>query len=177
MNPDRTSGGRRVALRAGLAAALLSGIAALTGACVTLHAGDLYPDGADQVHVPWFSNDTFYKDVEFELTEAVVAEILSSPGLKLSSRETAEVLLSGRVLDVRQRVLSEDPSQSPTSTNTSVTVEVKLIDARTGSILKQRRLTGRGFFAPQSNEDLAFAQREAFRYLARDIVRLFEEDF
>jgi hypothetical protein len=152
-------------------------LAAALAGCVGLQRGDVYPDGRDEVCVSYFGNETFYRDVEFELTEQLVDEILSSPGLRLSSREAAEISLSGRVLDVSQRVLSESRSQIPTSSTTAVTVEIVVTDARTGQELKRRRLTQRGQFVPARGEDLEFARREAFRYLARDIVRELEEDF
>ncbi len=152
-------------------------LAAALAGCVGLQQGDVFPDARDQVCVSYFGNETFYRDVEFELTEELVNEILSSPGLRLSSRETAEINLTGRVLDVGQRVLSESKTQIPTSSNTSVTVEIVVTDARTGQVLKKRRLTQQGQFVPARGEDLEFARREAFRYLARDIVRELEEDF
>ncbi len=151
-------------------------VAASLTACVGLERGDVYPDARDQVWVSYFGNETFYRDVEFELTERVVSEILSSPGLHLSSKEEAEIHLTGRVLDVSQRVLSEDPMQTPTSSSTAVTVEISVIDARSGELIKKRKLVQHGQFVPALGEDLAFAQREAFRYLARDIVRELEED-
>jgi hypothetical protein len=159
--------------RPALCAAL---VAAVLTACVGLERGDLYPDARDQVHVSYFGNETFYRDAQFELTEQVMNEILSSPGLRLSSKEQAEIHLTGRVLDVSQRVLSEDQTQTPTSSSTAVTVEISVVDARSGALLKQRRLTQHGYSTPALGEDLAFARREAFRYLARDIVRELEED-
>jgi hypothetical protein len=58
-----------------------------------------------------------------------------------------------------------------------VTVEVSLVDARTGKLLKKQRLTGRGESVPANGEDTQFARAEAIRYLARDIVRELQEDF
>jgi len=152
-------------------------VAALLAGCVGLRQGDVYPDDRDQVWVSYFGNETFYRDVEFELTERLVQEILSSPGLRLSSKDQAEIHLSGRVLDVSQRVLSEDRTQVPTSSTTAVTVEIVVTDTRTGEPLLKRRLTQRGQYVPARGEDQEFARREAFRYLARDIVRELEEDF
>ena len=160
--------------RPGVPAAL---VAALLTACIGLQKGDVYPDDRDQVWISYFWNETFYRDVEFELTEQLASEILSSPGLHLSSRDEAEIHLAGRVLDVSQAVLSEDNLQNPTSRSTAVTVEISVLDARTGALLKKRRLTQRGQAVEGFGEDLQFAQREAFRYLARDIVRELEEDF
>jgi hypothetical protein len=145
--------------------------------CIGLHQGDVVPDDRDAVYVAYFANETFYRDYEFELTERVVDEILSSPGLKLSSKEDAEVLLTGRVVDVHLHVLAEDPTQTPIATATTVTVEVSLLDARTGKLLKKQRLSGRGESVPALGHDELFARAEAFRYLARDIVRELQEDF
>ena len=176
MSTRNDAAGRSGPCPAGRLAALLAALLLASG-CVALHKGDIYREDRDTVFVSYFSNETFYKDVEFDLTEDVVAEILSSPGLKLSTKEAAKVLLSGRILDVQQHVLSENAEQVVTSTNTTVTVEVKLIDARTGAVLEKRKLSGRGQSVPGRNEDLAFARQEAFRFLARDIVRMFEEEF
>ena len=155
---------------------LLAAAAALS-ACVGLERGDVFPDDRDSVCVSYFGNETFYRDVEFELTERVVQEILSSPGLKLSSKEDAEVLLTGRVVDVHKHVLAEDETQTPIASATTVTVEVSLVDARSGKLLKKQRLSGRGQFVPALGQDVQFARDEAFRYLARDIVRELQEEF
>jgi hypothetical protein len=155
---------------------VLLGCCLLTG-CFALQRGGLFSPQYDQVFVPYFYNETFYRDVEFEITEQLVKEILSSPGLHLSSKEEAEVYLVGRVLRVRQRVLSEDPDTKPTSANTTVTVEVKMVDARTGEVLKTRQFTQSGEFVESRGEDIAFARSEVYRYLSRDIVRMLETDF
>jgi hypothetical protein len=74
-------------------------------------------------------------------------------------------------------VLAEDPSHDPFATNTTITVEVRVLDARTGDVLETKILSERGQYVPSRGEDLRFAQDEAFRFLARDIVRLLEREF
>lgn len=160
-----------------LAALALAAGASLAAGCVALHKGDIYRADLDQVFVAYFDNETFYRDLQFELTEQVVSEILSSPGLRLSSKEDAEVVLTGTLLDVQQRVLAEDPSQQPLLSSVTLTVDVKVADSKTGDVLRSSRLTQHGEFVPSLGEDLQSAEAEAFRFLARDIVRLLEEDF
>jgi hypothetical protein len=157
--------------------ALTALAAALLPACVSLERGDVYPDDRDTVWVAYFGNETFYRDVQFELTEELVNQILSSPGLHLSSKDEAEIHLTGRVLEVTQNVLAEDKQQDPTARSSAVTVEISVVDAKSGEVLKKRRLTEKGQSVPARGEDLTFARREAFRYLARDIVRELEEEF
>ena len=160
------------------AAALLGGVLALSPGCVALHKGDLYRPELDQVFVAYFDNATFYRDLQFQLTEQVVNEIRSSPGLRLSSKEDAEVVLTGTLLDVQQRVLAEDSSQNPELTQVTLTVEARLTDSRSGEVLKSKRLSEWGdFSSTETSQDLRYAETQAITLLARDIVRLFEEDF
>jgi len=159
------------------AAALLGGVLALSPGCLSMHRGDIYRSDLDQVFVAYFDNATFYRDLQFQLTEQVVSEILSSPGLRLPSKDDAEVVLTGTLLDVRQSVLAEDPTQQPVLNSVTLTVEVRVADIRSGQILRTGRLSQTGQFVPAQGEDLSTAQDEAMSYLARDIVRLLEEDF
>jgi hypothetical protein len=159
------------------AAALLAGVLALSPGCVSLHRGDIYSPELDQVFVAYFDNDTFYRDLQFQITEQVVQEILSSSGLHLSSKDDAEVVLTGTLLDVQQRVLAEDDQQQVVLSSVTLTVDVRVADSRSGEILRSGRLSQHGEFVPAQGEDLTTAQDEAITYLARDIVRLLEEDF
>lgn len=159
------------------AAALLGGVLALSPGCLSMHRGGIYRADLDQVFVAYFDNDTFYRDLQFQITEQVVNEILSSPGLRLSSKDDAEVVLTGTLLDVQQRVLAEDSQQQIVLSSVTLTVDVRIADSRSGEILRSGRLSQRGEFVPSQGEDLTTAENEAITYLARDIVRLLEEDF
>jgi hypothetical protein len=145
--------------------------------CVSLARGGLYPADRDAVFVAYFTNDTFYRDVEFQLTEQVVAEILSRPGLHLTSREQAEVLIEGRIVYVKQAVLSEDPDRTPTFRSTSIAIEIQLLDAFSGDVLKTRRFSQSGDFVPRLSESVESARLDVFRLLARDVVRVLEAEF
>jgi len=146
-------------------------------ACVSLERGGIYPEDRDEVFVGFFDNRTFYRDVQFELTDQIVNEILSRPGLHLTSKDLAEVELSGRVMNVHQTVLSEDPTRNVTSAATIITVEIEVRDTRTGEVIKTRRLTQQGEYVPGFGQDVDEARREAYVFLARDIVRELEKEF
>ena len=62
-------------------------------------------------------------------------------------------------------------------TGVTLTVEVRVADSKTGEVLRSSRLSQRGEFVPSQGEDLASAEAEAIKFLARDAVRLLEEDF
>ena len=145
--------------------------------CVSLQAGGIYPQQADEVFVSYFRNDTFFRDVQFDLSERIVEEILSRPGLRLSSKEEAEVVLSGRVTSVTQRVLAEDDRFTVTTATTTITVVLEVHDAMTGNLIKTKRLSQRAEYVPNLGQSLEDARVEAFRFLARDIVRELEAEF
>jgi len=162
---------QRVAAGLGLLVAL-----AVAG-CVSLEQGGLFREDGDQVFVEYFDNGTFFRDVQFLLSEQLVAEILSRPGLRLTSKEEAEVLISGRVTSVQQRVLSEDEARRVTSASTTVAVVVEFRDAITGALIKRARLSQRSEYVPKLLEDIDDARDEVFRFLARDILRELETEF
>lgn len=173
--PRATGGAHAIACWIALAGLLW--LPVLPG-CVTLERGGLFASDRDDVWVEYFDNRTFYRDVEFRVSEQVVAEILSRPGLRLStSRDAADIVLTGRVVDVQQSVLSEDPTRTVTSASSTVTVVVEILDARTGDVLKTRRLSQRAEFVPALAEGVETARRDAFVLLARDIVRELETEF
>lgn len=155
---------------------VLALLAAALG-CVTLEAGGIYPSDSDEVFVSYFRNDTFFRDVQFDLGERVVEEILSRPGLRLTSKEEADVVLSGRVTSVTQRVLAEDDALNVTTATTTITVVLEVHDAMTGTLIKKKRLSQRAEYVPKLGQQLEDARIEAFRFLARDIVRELEAEF
>jgi hypothetical protein len=47
------------------------------------------------VAVPIFENDTYVRDVEFELTDAVIKELEARASYKVTARMSADTLLTG----------------------------------------------------------------------------------
>lgn len=177
-----TSASRRrppIRARSGPCGVILAlGLVLLGSGCVAFAKGGLFPEDGDEVWVEYFDNRTFFRDVEFRLTEQVVAEVLSRPGLQLSrSREEAEVILSGRVTQVGQTVLSEDAARTVESVYSTVTVIVDVLDAATGEVLRTRQLSQRGEYVPPQGETDQTAREFVFELLARDIVRELETEF
>lgn len=175
MSPARARPRSTTRLGAALLAALVA-LACLPG-CVSFQKGGLFPEDRDQVFVEYFDNDTYFRDVQFLLSEQLVAEILSRPGVRLTSKEEAEVIISGRVTSVVQRVLSEDEARRVTSSSTSVAVVVEFHDAITGKLIKSAKLSQRAEFVPKLLEDIEDAREEVYRFLARDILRELETEF
>jgi hypothetical protein len=157
---------------------LVVGMAVVSGpGCMSLQRGGLYEPGQDRVFLEFFGNETFYRNLQFQLTNRIKDEILSRPGLHLTSKETADVILGGRIVDVRQRVLTESDRQITTAERTTITIVLEITDARTGEVIKKVELSETGEFVSAFGETLQTAQEEAFRFLAREAVRQLELDF
>ncbi len=156
---------------------LLFGAAFLLSSCVSMTRTTLIPEEQNEVYVPYFENKTFIRSLGLNLTEQVKAAILLRPGVSIVSKEDAEVYLTGRIVAKSQRVLSEDVNQVVTSERHTITVEVDILDAMTGDLIKRSRLTHSGEFVAALGEAGGDAETEAIDRLARDIVRLLEEDF
>ncbi|MHC4941909.1 MAG: LPS assembly lipoprotein LptE [Planctomycetota bacterium] len=133
-------------------------------------------EGLNKVYVPYFKNDTFYRRIEHDLTRQVIARIQSRPDLFLTDENSAELVIKGRIIDYQQRVLSENRNDIVTSASATISVEIKVVRARDGKVLKSEVLRDTAQFDQVLNETLETAQREAFFVLSQRIVDLLEEE-
>jgi len=134
--------------------------------------------GIKSVHVPVFDNRTFRRRLEFVLTDAVKNEILYKTDLKILPRSKADSVLTGEIVDFRERVLTEDRDDNPQEVRVFVYVNVRWTDLRTGRTLMSReRVTAPTEFLAARGETVATATAESFRDLAELIVNLMEEDW
>ncbi|QOV90400.1 LPS assembly lipoprotein LptE [Humisphaera borealis] len=100
----------------------------------------LYRGDVKSVAVPIFTNKTFYRNVEFNLTEAVSQQLEAQSPYRIAPREQADTLLEGEITRVRLRTLSEAPG-AVTPQEQLYTVRVSFVwkDLRTGKILVERK--------------------------------------
>lgn len=164
-------------IRSGLSVLLL----ALVGCGYTL--GTPTVQSVRTVHVPVFKSDSFRRNLDFLLTEAVQREIRTRTSYRLDEAETADTILNGRIVEIRKSPLSETRFDDPRELQLMVGAEVTWIDRRSGQILQQQTfaldsaLTQHASavsFAPEVGHSLATAQQEAATRLAARIVDLME---
>ena len=135
------------------------------------------------VHVPVFQSDSFRRNLDYLLTEAVQREIRTRTPYRLEDAETADTILKGKIVDIRKSVLSETRYDDPRELQLMLGAEVTWVDRRSGQILHQQTfpissaLTQQASavsFAPEVGQSLATAQQEAATRLASRIVDLME---
>lgn len=160
-----------------LAAMVLGGCAGGTG----YRHEALYDTSVRTVATPIFENRTFYREMEFRLTEALVKEIEQTTPYKVTGEGAADTIITGTILAVNQRLLSRQ-------LDTGVAQEVQVIvtasfewkDLRTGKVLRKRsRVEASGEYLPVSGagEPLEVARFQAAGELARQIVDLMASDW
>ena len=155
--------------RACLAGALA--VATLTGC--GYRTGGLYRTDIETVHVEMFASKEFRRDLEFTLTEAVKKRINLDTPYRLVSREKADTILTGEVLEVRQAAFAPDyRSRLPREKQLTLAVRVHWKDLRSGRTLVDQpvELQAADYLTP-TGETEALAQQQAIDRLATKIVR------
>ena len=159
------------------AAPLAVALAVLAAAC-GYSTGPLTRHGSQQVYVPMFQNQTFWRDFEVGLTREVEKELAARPGISIVPPERADIVLNGTIVDFEQHVLtesSETDAVQESSTVTRVRIEVK--DARTGDMVRTFTVRYRAAFVPANGETVQTAANTSFVNLARRIADGLEGDF
>lgn len=162
----------RISPLAGLLAALLAG----TG-CGYSSRG-LFRDDIRTVHVEIFASKEFRRGLEFALTEAVQKRINTDTPYRLASREKADTVLRGEVLEVRQAAFAPDPiSRQPRDIQLTLAVRLEWKDQRTGEILLDQPVLLQAVdYLPAPGESEEFAQQKAVDQMAARIVaRMYDE--
>ena len=100
----------------------------------------LYRDDVQTIAVPIFTNRSFERNVEFDLTKAIVNYIESNTPYKVVAKERADTILEGEITRVYIDTVSNSPiSGIPQEQLLTIRVNFTWKDLRTGRILTQRR--------------------------------------
>ena len=126
------------------------------------------------VHVPIFENPTFARGLEIELTDAIIKEIQRTTPWTVTSSDSAQTQLTGRINDAELRRLSTGRGSGlAQELSYTIRVEFEWKDARNGKVLVSRRdFSASDSFVPTHglNERIETGQHGAIQRLARDIV-------
>ena len=90
------------------------------------------------IAVPIFRNETFRRQLEYPLTEAVQKEIQKRTAMRIVHGSEAQTRLTGTIIDVGKTVLGENRFDDPRELQLGMTVRVKWEDLRNGRIISQQ---------------------------------------
>lgn len=187
-----------------LLTALIAGVALSLSACAwdgnfTLLGYSTKPNydcSIRTVRVPMFQNVTIWRELEFELTRAVVREIEQRTPYKVVSAESnADTELTGKIIAFNKLLLNRNQLNEVREAQTTLAVEVIWRDLRTGAVLSVPRpsnpaeaapgeaggpppppvlVQSIGGFIPEVGESITTARKQNVDRLAIQIVSMME---
>jgi hypothetical protein len=155
----------------------------LTAAGCGYQIGGAYAPEIQTVHVPTFTNETYRRGVELQLTEAVQKQIKDHTPYRLAPAYAADTRLVGRIVDIRKNVANQNKYDDPRQLEYQLAIEVRWEDARSGQVLAVRNvpldpnaahLVANPSFTPETGQSLATGTQDAVDDLARQIVGMME---
>jgi hypothetical protein len=160
-------------------AMLLLALAALVS-CGYKHE-PLYPADIQTVAVPIFENRSFYRGLEFDVTEAIIKQIERDTPYKVVSHSVADSVLTGAIVRVEQDLLSRSETGGlPQELEVRVVVNFDWADGRSGKVLRSRQglaVVGRYIPVRRIGQPLEFAEHDASQILAEAVVAAMRSDW
>lgn len=137
----------------------------------TLHRQDIR-----SVYVPIIESESWRRFSGQRLTESVIKQIERDTPFCIASPETADSILTARIIDDIKIARGQTANDDPRILETALVVEVDWTD-RNGNPLSQRqriRIRRGEDFIPEGGQSLTVAQQQVIDRLARDIVNQME---
>ncbi|MCC7147216.1 MAG: LptE family protein [Phycisphaeraceae bacterium] len=166
------------------AAALLLPLACVLVAVTTgcgYKAQTTFPTNIKTIAIPIFENRSFYRGVEFDLTEALIKEIELRTPYKVVSPQMAETVLEGSIMQVGQSATSRaDQTGLPEELEVRLTIDFRWTNVRTGETIRSRQgLTTVGRYIPSRvvGQPFTVAQHQAAAEMADRIIATMREDW
>ena len=139
----------------------------------------LYRPDVRTVHVPMIQSDSYRRYLGERLTEAIVKEIELRTPYKVVGSDSADSVLSVRLVSNAKRVLANNRFSEPRDIETDFFVQASWVDRRGDLIMSQDNLPAapllvnlgqQANFVPEGGQSLVTAQQEAIQKLAQQIV-------
>ena len=139
----------------------------------------LYREDIQTVAIPIFTNKSFARGVEFELSKAVINQLEAHAPYKVVSRERADTILEGEIVAVRTHTISTDRNTGiPQEQLLSLRVNFLWKDLRSGKILVQRKnFEQTAPYYPTLGEGQFHGSQDAVEKLALAIVQELQADW
>jgi len=131
------------------------------------------------VHVPVIQSNSYRRYLGERLTEAVVKEIELKTPYKVVDSESADSVLSVKLVSESKRILAENFYDEPRDIETDFFVQLSWIDRRGDLIMSHNdvpagplllNISQTANFVPEAGQSLTTAQQEAIQRLAEQIV-------
>lgn len=130
----------------------------------------------NSIYIPIFENDTFRRGLEFDLTKAVKDEIMSKTKLRILHKDSADTILTGKIVKVTEGMLSSNVADDIVESRVTIFVDIKLVDRITGrTLVEVEELNQSAEFVVRRGENIKSASQESLAGLAEKVVYQLEE--
>ncbi len=129
----------------------------------------------NSIYITTFENNTFMRGIEFDIAKAVKDEIMSRTSLRIVQKDSADVIMTGKIGGSAQAALSQSRDNLVES-SVSISASIALLDTRTGRSMGGGASGGAAFIVDRG-ENVQSATEEAIAILARNLVNQLEEEW
>ena len=140
----------------------------------------LFPEDVVSVYVEMFDNRSFWRGVEYDVTDALAKRIETDTPYKIiSNRDRADTIISGYVTSVGQSLLSiERETGRALEKEVDLRAVVNWENLKTGELLIDNRLvSGTSTYSNLLSQDFKYGSAIAANNMARNIVELMEKQW
>jgi hypothetical protein len=140
----------------------------------------LHPEDVNTVYLEMFDNRSFWRGVEYKLTDALGKRIESqSPYKIVSDRDKADTIIGGQLQSVGQSVLAMEREKGRAlEKEVILRAVVQWKDLRTGEILLNNKQIVASFsYSDYLNQDFDYGSSAAANKLADRIVEAMQRDW
>ena len=140
----------------------------------------LYPEDVGSVYVEMFDNRSFYRGVEYELTDALAKRIeVQTPYKIVSDRNRADTVLSGQIVDIDESMLSAElETGRALEKQVDVQAVVNWKNLKTGELLIDHlSVSASASYSPWQNQGFRYGSTLAANKAAERVVELMEKQW
>jgi hypothetical protein len=126
-----------------------------------------------------FQSKEFRRELEFRLTEALGKRIELDTPYRIAPRNTADAMLSGEILEVKNRTFGHDlENDDPREIGSTIVIRFRFQDLRSGDTLIERpRFVYQTSYIPSVGETFTEGMTRGLEGMAEAIVEALETDW
>ncbi len=133
-------------------------------------SGSTLPSHLKTVGIPVFDDRTSEFGVREALTEALINGITRDNSLKISDPRTADCILEGTILRIRDEAGTVNISEQVKDIKIYLTVNVRFNDLKKGKTMWEEQITQWGTYEPDSPNGRSDGIEEVVKKLTEDIL-------
>jgi hypothetical protein len=138
----------------------------------------IYAEGVKTVRLNMFDNQTFWRDVEYDLSEALSKRIETDTPYKIvTSQDYADSVISGQIVSINESALTIDRQTGRViEKEVQIRAVVNWKNLKTGELLiDNRTVSSSASYSEYQKQDFMYGSSVAANKLARNIVELMEK--